>query len=74
MNYSEYGHRLNPLLHRECPKCEARMWLVVIEPEPYGHEKLVFECSWCRQEEAIVLGPYRASAARDFPTSGRIPF
>jgi len=32
-----------------------------IEPEPSGQEKLVFECTWCRQVEAVVLGLNRAS-------------
>jgi hypothetical protein len=50
------------------------MWLAVIEPEPDGQEKLVFECSWCRQEEAIVLGLNGPSAARDFSNIRRVQF
>jgi hypothetical protein len=68
VKHSELGQWLNPLLHRDCPKCEARMRLTLIEPEPSGQEKLVFECNWCRQGEAVLLGLKKAS--RVAPNSG----
>jgi hypothetical protein len=37
------------------------MRLALIEPEPSGQEKFVFECTWCRHGEVIVLGLNRAS-------------
>jgi hypothetical protein len=46
------------------------MWLAVIEPEPYGQEKLVFECSWCRQEEAIVLSLMELPPPENFQHPG----
>ena len=67
MKHSELGERLNPLLHRECPKCEARMWLALIEPEPRGLENLVFECVWCRHREVVVLDLNRVSYPRTGP-------
>ena len=47
--------RHNPLLHRACPKCEARMWLAVIEPQGRGRDKLMFECTACGREEIVLL-------------------
>ena len=63
MKYRELTpRRHNPLLHRACPKCEARMWLALIEPQGRGQDKLVFECTACRGEEIVVLKA--AEAAR----------
>ena len=54
--YSELNpQRYNPLLHRACPNCEARMRLAVIEPATPGHDKLVFECVECGREEFIKV-------------------
>jgi len=45
--------RYHPLLYRACPHCEARMWLLAIEPAKPGHDKLVLECTGCGHEEFI---------------------
>jgi hypothetical protein len=56
LKYSETTpRRHNPLLHRVCPKCDARMWLTVIEPAKPGHDKLVYECTECGREEFIEV-------------------
>ena len=47
--------RMNPLLHRVCPQCEAKMWLTVIEPDAPGHDRCIFECRKCQHRESIVL-------------------
>ena len=71
MKHSELGERLNPLLHRECPMCEARMRLALIEPELSGEERFVFECTWCRFGEALVLGLNRALCTAPNPSADR---
>jgi hypothetical protein len=47
--------RHNPLLHRICPHCAARMWLAVIEPLKPGEDRLVFECTECGREELVEV-------------------
>ena len=68
MKYFELNSDLNPLLDRACPRCEARMWLALIEPDEPGQDKLVFDCEGCGQEESVVVrfdnGPRPPAAAR----------
>lgn len=49
------SRRVNPLVHRACPQCEARMWLTVIEPDKPGYDKCTFECTNCRHKELVVF-------------------
>jgi hypothetical protein len=37
------------------------MRLALIEPEPLGQAKLVFDCTWCRHGEVVVLDLNSAS-------------
>jgi Zn ribbon nucleic-acid-binding protein len=57
MKYSALSAwRYNPLVHRACSKCGARMWFALIEPDEPGHHKLVFDCVECGHEQAVVVG------------------
>jgi len=47
--------RLNSLLNRACPRCEAKMRLAVIEPARPGRDKLIFECIECGREDSIEV-------------------
>jgi predicted RNA-binding Zn-ribbon protein involved in translation (DUF1610 family) len=38
------------IVHQKCPKCGARMFLVLIEPNDPGHEKRTYECTECGRE------------------------
>ena len=56
MTYSTLNaRRINPLLDRACLKCDARMWLVDIEPDQPGQHKLAFDCVVCGDRESVLL-------------------
>jgi hypothetical protein len=61
VKYPELSPRWhNPLLHRTCSHCAARMWLAVIEPAEPAHDRLIFECTECGREDSVEvrIGPW----------------
>jgi hypothetical protein len=48
--------------HPLCKFCDARMWLVSIEPDRPNHDRRTFECPRC-QELTVEVVNYRPEAA-----------
>jgi hypothetical protein len=38
-----------------CEICDARMWLVSIEPDKPDHDRRTFECPRCQHEVVVVV-------------------
>ncbi len=56
MTFSEYTLENAPVHERpECPKCSARMYLAIIEPEKPGFDLRTYECPSCRHAETVVV-------------------